>query len=231
MKRLSALVLLGAVLALALSACNQFIPPQTVNNPLGLNTQSVTLGNFTALSLAPQATTTKASFQGTKSTTIQDINLSGVPSWAKPNGFQTAVNASSIKLTSSSAVTFPSSMTVSRAQITLKLSDPKSGTSMTWNEDTGATAKQLLLLSSSGSCTSTTSCSYTVAKGSDLSGALANVSLTSTQTSELWTILTTGSSTNDVSLNVTLTVTSSQNIPASTMVITIDDAKGTLTFH
>lgn len=231
MKRLSMLVLLGSFVALALTACNQFIPPQQLNNPLGLNNQSLTLTNPpTTSSLAPQAPANVADFGGSRTFQIQDADLSGVPGWATPHGFSTAIDASGVKLQTSNATTFPASMTVVRTQVSLTVSDPQ-GPTVTWTHDTGTTAKQLLLLASSGSCVSTTSCSYTVKPGSDLNGALENVSLDSSQTGKLWTIIGSGASTDDVSLDVTLTLSSADSIPSSSMVITLDNAKGTLTFH
>lgn len=235
MRRITGLVLVAAAVALLLSACNNFIPAQTLNNPLGLNGQSLTLNTISTAALGTQATTHTAVFQGSLSTTIQDPDLSQVPGWAHPNGFSTGIDAGSVVLRPGDATTLPSSLTVTRTQVSLGLTDGNGSPSLTWTDDTGATAQQLLTLTRASSCGATTAagCTYTVQAGPDLQGALEQVTLTSAQTSTLWTILGGGASQDDVSLDATVTaISTDMAVPSGTqMVITLDDAQGTLTFH
>lgn len=80
MKRPILLLALTALLAVLLSACGALIPPQSFQNPVGLQGQKVT-ATVTGSSprMAPQALTTLAVGNGTVSATFDDIDLSDVP--------------------------------------------------------------------------------------------------------------------------------------------------------
>lgn len=233
MRTLRILALAGAAVTLLLAACNNFVPAQTLGNPLGLDGKSVTLNTVSTSGLTPQATHT-AVFQGSTTTTIQDPDLSQVPSWASPNGFTTGIDAGSVVLKPGDATTLPSSLTVTRTQFSVSLTDGSGNPNVTWSDDSGASPLQLLTLTrDTCGATAADGCSYTVQAGSDLQGALAQVSLTPSQTSKMWTILSGGSSQDDVSMDATVTATSTDlAVPAGTqMVITLDNSSGTLTFH
>lgn len=227
--RIFRVVIILAAVGLVLSACNALIPNQQLTNPLGINGTKVTLGSANITGLGTQALHT-ASFQGSKNNiSLTDPDLSNLPGWVKPNGFKTALSAAGVALTGTSS-TLPQTLDVTEVIIKLTIQDGSGKPTLTWSYDTGQKT-QLLKLTQSTCDTTAGQCTYTVAPGTDLSGSLVPVDLSSSDVSTLWTILDGGSTTDNVSIAATIDVAGSTAVPSGTqMILTVGNETGTLTF-
>ena len=222
-------VIVVAALALLVSACSSLIPDQTLTNPLGLNNKSVALDTVTTAGLAPQAGATSTTFSGSTSSTFQDV--SGIPSWVSASGFQSDLTATSVTINSTAPSTLPASLDVTEFKFDVTAKDGSGSPSLTFNYDSGQ--KTQLLKLTQTSCDST-SCTYSVAAGSDLSGTvdqLVQISLSSGDAQKLLDMVRGGDATNDVSASVALTVgTALSTTTTTSMDITLKNATATLKF-
>ncbi len=230
MRTFRTVVIVGA-LGLLVSACSALIPDQTLNNPLGLNNKTINLNSVSTAGLATQAAST-TTFSGSTTTTFPDQDLSGVPSWANPNGFTSDISATGVTIKPGDATTLPQTLNVTRITFGLKVTDGSGAPSFNWSYDSGSTPQQILVLTR-GTCGPTVAdgCTYSVAAGSDLSdvGKLIVVSFSQSQVTTLMDIIGGGTSPNDVTANASVTVDQALS-GAGDMDITLGNATGTLTF-
>lgn len=221
-------------LALLLSACGALsglIPAQQINNPLGINNESVTLTQGSTAGLAPQATST-TTFSGTFSGTFPDINTSSLPGGITPKGFEADVDLgatatlSSASSTSSSA--FPTSFDVTAATLSLTVKDGSGSPTFTLPT---INASGTLLTATEQSCSGSApvTCTYALKAGPDLGAALFPIKLSQSQVATLFKIVTQGSKTNDANGSFSLTL--NQSLPSdATLKVTLVSPKGTLSF-
>lgn len=223
-------VIVVAALALLVSACNALIPDQPVTNPLGLNNSTITLNQTSTAGITPQAAAS-TTFSGSTSSTVKNIDASGIPGWASPSGFTTSISATGVTIKPGTAATLPSTLDVTQVTFGVTVTDGSSKPSVTVDYNSGQQSQILVLTQSSCGAASADGCSYSVAAGSDLTAAadLIPLSLTPAQVGTLWTIITAGGSPNDVSATAGVTVNAP--LPAGTqMVVKLGNASGTLTF-
>jgi|GEM_PF-5199738 len=233
MRTFRTVVIVGA-LGLLVSACSALIPDQPLNNPLGLNKQTINLNTVSTAGLATQAAST-TTFSGSLATSFPDQDLSKKPSWANPNGFTSDISATSVTIKPGDATTLPKTLNVTRVSFGLAVKDGSGAPSFTWSYDSGATPQQILVLTR-GTCSTAVAdgCTYDVAAGSDLSdvGKLIVVSFSQSQVTTLMDIIGGGTSPNEVTANASVTVDQALAglTSGGSMDITLGNATGTLKF-
>ena len=228
MRYLRSVVVLAA-LAVVLSACglvNALVPDQDVNDPLGIDGQTVTLSaNSSALgSASTQALSLNvaSNFAGE----FDDIDTSEFPAGVHPKEMllDVALRATAI-LTSATGV-LPDEVEVTAASLTLTVADGSGSPSVT----VGATAGGglLTLEKIDSSCVAIDGCAYTVtpAVGHD---TLLSIDATGQDFLKLWSIATSGSEPNTVAGTFGLEL--EPNVPQDTLVeVTISAPTGTFKF-
>ncbi len=229
MRTFRTVIIVGA-LGLLVSACSALIPDQTLNNPLGLDNQTIALNNVGTAGLAQQATGS-TSFSGSTTTHFPDQDLSSKPSWANPNGFTSDIAATSVTIKPGDSTTLPSTLNVTQVTLGLTVTDGSGTPSFNWSYDSGTKSQILVLTRDTCGATAADGCTYTVAAGSDLSdvGKLIVVSFSQSQVGTLMDIIGKGTSPNDVTANAGVTVDQALT-GVSEMDVTLGNATGTLKF-
>ena len=233
--RIFRIALVVGGLALVLSACglvNSLVPNQTVTNPLGIDGSTVTMtAPAPTAGLTPQAPGTATSFGGHFSGTFADINASKIPNGVKPNGFDANIDvAATATIATSSPSTLPTSFDVTKVTLGLTVNDgAKAGGTPSFTLAPPYTHTGTLLhLTRTTACT-TSPCTYSVSKGPDFGSALIGLALSSSDVNTLWTIVTSGQSTNYASGVIDVQV--SNALPSdSALTVTLVSKDGTLTF-
>lgn len=229
MRTFRTVVIVGA-LGLLVSACSALIPDQTLNNPLGLDQQTIALDSVSTAGLAQQAAGSTA-FSGSMNTTFPDQDLSSKPSWANPNGFTSDIAATTVTIKPGDNTTLPPTLNVSRVTFGLAVQDGSGTPSFNWSYDSGTKSQILVLTRDSCGATAADGCTYKVAKGSDLTDVakLIVVSFSQSQVTDLMTIIGQGTSPNKVTADASVTVDQALS-GVSEMDVTLGNATGTLTF-
>ena len=226
--------MLSAVAITALlSACgvlNNFLPDQTLDDPLGIDGQEVILEPAgVAPAVAPQQT--QGTWSQSATTSLDDIDTTDIPNWVDPAtlfvdvGFEATVTFTSLNALDGSE--FSETFTFDDAAITnLTISDDDS--SQTVELPTFSTPGDATVRLQKDACTSPpVECTYTATSG--LADFVIPIEIAGANMDALYDILTSGSQTNTSSVTLELTATGTAP-DDTTITVVIDAPTGTLTF-
>lgn len=198
------LVLSGlTMLSLLLGACSLLIPDQTINDPLGIEGAKVDV----AVGAGSSALTTLATGTGTASGSFEDISTP-----ISPASFSVTLPFAGTATVVASSGPQPATITLSDFVLKVTVSDAQNTASFTLTPSVSATLTQ------------TSGTTYSISNVS-ISGALG-----SSEVASLNTVIT-GGGTNSVTATLTLTATSSPDLPAgSTISLTFQGTTATIGF-
>ncbi len=191
------------VVAAALAACG-LIPDQTVNNPFGLDGQSITItiGAAPAALITPQATGS-----GTVTTSFEDISTP-----VSPGSISVMIPFAGTATVTASSGPQPPTVTLDSVTLDVTVSDANGSASFTLSPTVSATLTQ------------TSGTNYSIDSLS------VDGSLSASEVSQLNSVIT-GGGTNTATVTVTVNATSTPDLPAgSTIAMTFGSTSAIIGF-
>ena len=211
--------------ALALAACNSFIPDQPLTNAFGLDGVQLELTptDTAARGLAPQQAQSLR-FAGEISAFLDDIDASDVPGWVNPATLRETLGLErELRLTVGLSGGCPSAVTITDAALELSITDP-GGTSLAKSFSASG-----LAFTFERSSQGALECSYQAEVDAV---ALLTLLLQGSELDTLYNdILANGQQPNEVAGSFALTVSSDEPLPTdATLRVTLSSSEGLMTF-